>query len=134
GSGASTVASAVAVFASRTVTTELVSADLDSAAALLGIGGSTTPGAPIDVADGLTLTPTTTGTRHVVVIDGGRLDHLADPLAGLVLLVLRGPCYLGLRSLVRSELQPDGVVLLAEAGRSLTRRDVGDVCGVPVVA
>ena len=54
---------------------------------------------------------------------------------GLVLLVvLRGPCYLGLRSIVASGLQADGIVLLVEAGRSLTRRDVGDVCGVPVVA
>jgi hypothetical protein len=134
GSGASTVASVAALFASRTVTTGLVTADLDSSAALLGIGGPTTPGAPIDVADGLTLTPTTTDTPHAVVVDAGRLDQLADPPAGLVLTVLRGPCYLGLRSIVASGLQADGIVLVVEAGRSLTRRDVGDVCGVPVVA
>jgi hypothetical protein len=134
GSGASAVASAVALFASRTVTTELVAADLDSAAALLGIGGPTTLDTPIDVADGLALASTTTDAAQVVVVDAGRLEQLTDPPAGLVLMVLRGPCYLGLRSIVASGLQADGIVLVVEAGRSLTRRDVGDVCGVPVVA
>jgi hypothetical protein len=49
--------------------------------------------------------------------------------------VLRGPCYLGLRQLVtRAERPPAGVVLLSEPGRSLTRRDVEDVVSAPVVA
>ena len=53
---------------------------------------------------------------------------------GCLPFVLRGPCYLGLRSIVSSGRQADGIVLLVEAGRSLTDRDVRDVCGVPVVA
>ena len=48
--------------------------------------------------------------------------------------MLRGPCYLALRSLLRGQQSPDGIVLLAEPGRSLTARDVEDVTGVPVVA
>lgn len=49
------------------------------------------------------------------------------------LLVLR-PCYLGLRRALAAPVRPSGVVLVAEAGRSLGRRDVEDVLGVPVVA
>jgi hypothetical protein len=72
--------------------------------------------------------------RHrVAVVDGGCLDQLDDrPTRCLV--VLRGPRYLGLRSIVHRELHPDGIVVLSETGRSLTLRDVEDVCGVPVVA
>jgi hypothetical protein len=49
------------------------------------------------------------------------------------LLVLR-PCYLALRRALAAPVRPSGVVLVAEAGRSLGRRDVEDVLGVPVVA
>ncbi len=49
------------------------------------------------------------------------------------LLVTRA-CYLSLRRAVRAPLRPSGVVLLAEPGRALTRADVAEVVGVPVVA
>ncbi|MGI8983789.1 MAG: hypothetical protein ACR2HM_04530 [Acidimicrobiales bacterium] len=49
------------------------------------------------------------------------------------LLVLR-PCYLGLRRALAAPVRPSGVVLVTEAGRSLGRRDVEDVLGVPVLA
>jgi hypothetical protein len=49
------------------------------------------------------------------------------------LLVLR-PCYLGLRRALAAPVRPSGVVLVTEAGRSLGRRDVEEVLGVPVVA
>lgn len=49
------------------------------------------------------------------------------------LLVLR-PCYLALRRALAAPVRPSGVVLVVEAGRSLGRRDVEDVLGVPVVA
>ncbi len=49
------------------------------------------------------------------------------------LLVLR-PCYLALRRALAAPVRPSGVVLVAEAGRSLGRRDVEEVLGVPVVA
>ena len=134
GSGASTISAALALFASRVAATELVAADVDAAAALLGRGVAQYPSAQIEVADGLRLVPTPTGTARVAVVDAGRLDDTADTPAGALLVVLRGPCYLGLRSIIMRDLEPDGIVLLAEAGRSLTRRDVEDVCGVPVVA
>ena len=89
---------------------------MDTAAALLGLGVTQHPSAPIDVADGLTLVSTATGTARVVVVDAGRLDDLADTPAGVLLVVLRGPCYLGLRSIVMSDLQPDGIVLLSRGG------------------
>ena len=49
------------------------------------------------------------------------------------LLVLR-PCYLALRRAMAAPVRPSGVVLVVEAGRSLGRRDVEDVLGVPVLA
>lgn len=52
--------------------------------------------------------------------------------AGVSLLVTR-PCYLALRRAVRSSVQADGVVLVADAGRALDRRDVEQVLGLPVL-
>ena len=49
------------------------------------------------------------------------------------LLVLR-PCYLALRRALAAPVRPSGVVLVAEAGRALGRRDVEEVLGVPVLA
>jgi len=53
--------------------------------------------------------------------------------AAASLLVLR-PCYLALRRALAAPVRPSGVVLVAEGGRSLGRRDVEEVLGVPVVA
>ncbi|MDQ3306300.1 MAG: hypothetical protein M3535_10065 [Actinomycetota bacterium] len=53
--------------------------------------------------------------------------------ASLSLLVLR-PCYLSLRRALKAPLQPSGVILVSEAGRSLGRSDVESVLGVPVRA
>ena len=53
--------------------------------------------------------------------------------ASLSLLVLR-PCYLALRRAVDAPLRPSGVVLVAEPGRALGRRDVEDVLDAPVRA
>lgn len=77
-----------------------------------------------------------TGDRPVVA-DCGRADgtpgrQLAAG-ATLSLAVLR-PCYLALRRALAAPLRPSAVVLLAESGRSLQRRDVEDVLGVPVWA
>lgn len=49
------------------------------------------------------------------------------------LLVLR-PCYLSLRRALASPVRPSGVVLVAEDGRSIGRRDVEQALGVPVRA
>ncbi len=53
--------------------------------------------------------------------------------AEVSLLVLR-PCYLALRRALAAPVRPSGVVLVTEQGRSLGRRDVEDVLGVPVRA
>ena len=134
GSGTTTIAAALALYASRHASTELVAADIGSAAALLGLTAVPDRHERLKVADDLTLLKTATVQAHVSVVDAARLDTLTDAPAGLLLVVLRGPCYLGLRSIVASGLQADGIVLLGETGRSLTDRDVRDVCGVPVVA
>ena len=134
GSGTSTIAAAAALFAARIVATELVARDVDSAAAMLGLSAPGDSDVPMDVAERLTLASVPTGSASVAVIDAGRLDQFDHRPTGLLLVVLRGPCYLGLRSIVNRELRPDGIVVLSETGRSLTLRDVQDVCGVPVVA
>src|SRR5918911_4119274 len=53
--------------------------------------------------------------------------------AEVSLLVLR-PCYLALRRALAAPVRPSGVVLVSEPNRSLGRRDVEDVLGVPVRA
>ncbi len=75
------------------------------------------------------------------VVDAGTIDPdgrgggFPELVAGAdrSLLVIR-PCYLALRRASRSETPVDGVVLLAEPGRSLDARDVAAVVGAPVVA
>ncbi len=70
-----------------------------------------------------------------VVIDAGRRpppNELVPP-GVRSLLVTRG-CYLALRRAVASAARPHGVVLVAEPGRSLRRRDVEQSIGAPVVA
>ncbi|MGI8776303.1 MAG: hypothetical protein ACR2LJ_02710 [Acidimicrobiales bacterium] len=75
--------------------------------------------------------------RRPVVADCGRADEgvgLAVAAgAALSLLVLR-PCYLALRRALAAPLRPSGVILVGEEGRSLGRRDVEEVLGVPVRA
>ncbi|MFN2607735.1 MAG: hypothetical protein ABR511_07535 [Acidimicrobiales bacterium] len=75
--------------------------------------------------------------RRAVVADCGRADGGAALAvaagAGVSLLVLR-PCYLALRRALAAPIRPSGVVLVGEEGRSLGRRDVEGVLGVPVRA
>ncbi len=75
--------------------------------------------------------------RRPVVADCGRGDEgVALAVAAgatLSLLVLR-PCYLALRRALAAPLRPSGVILVGEEGRSLGRRDVEEVLGVPVRA
>ncbi len=75
------------------------------------------------------------GTRRDAVVDAGT-NHPPDGLVApgvRSLLVTRG-CYLALRRAAQVPRRPDGVVLLAEPGRSLGRREVGRAIGAPVVA
>jgi hypothetical protein len=74
---------------------------------------------------------------RTVVVDAGmaRVSPGLDLASGATesLLVLR-PCYLALRRAVAAPVRPSAVVLVREAGRALTRRDVEEVLGVPVRA
>ena len=48
---------------------------------------------------------------------------------------LARPCYLALATLVSlPDLRPDGVILVAEPGRSLSASDTSAILGLPVVA
>jgi hypothetical protein len=132
GSGTTTVAAATALLLARHATTELVAAERDTTAALLGLTGPHDGCAPIKVAERLTLVSTPSGTAEIAVVDAQRLEQLDARPGGLFVVVLRGPCYLGLRTITTCGVRADGIVLLMEPGRSLTRRDVSDVCHVPV--
>jgi len=73
----------------------------------------------------------------VTIIDAGPAVAAAEatPADGRRYAVLRGPCYLALATLVSlPDLRPDGVILVAEPGRSLSAGDASAVLGVPVVA
>jgi hypothetical protein len=69
-----------------------------------------------------------------VVVDAGTGDppRPLTELADRLLLVTR-PCYLSLRRAVRGRTRPTGIVLVAEPGRALSRRDVEHAVGAPVV-
>lgn len=139
GQGTTTVAAALALHATRHgATVTLVAPAHQSAAALLGlpaIGGGET----VEVAEHLTLAaPPAPLAGDMVVIDGGLHDGTGwssgeDDVEAYV--VLRGPCYLALATLMSCGApRPAGIILVAEEGRGLTARDVTEVTGLPVVA
>ncbi len=74
-----------------------------------------------------------------VVVDAGCWIDPDISVAGLLaeaddrLLVTR-PCYLALRRQRSCSVEPTGVVLIDEEGRSLRRHDVAEVVGAPVIA
>ena len=87
--------------------------------------------------------PTSGGERLVAALAGGAPAVVdcgppGDPLglavaasASLSLLVLR-PCYLAVRRALAAPIRPSGLVLVSEPRRTLTRRDIEEVLGVPV--
>ena len=100
--------------------------------ALLPRGGGLLPADRADVLAALLLADT-----RPVVADCG-----ADP-TGTALTIAAGAtrsilvtraCFLALRRALGAPLRPSEVVLLTEPGRSLTRLDVEDCLGAPVVA
>ena len=78
------------------------------------------------------------GSRPVVVDCGSRLagpgPGLAMAAAATVSLLVVRPCYLALRRALAAPVCASGVVLVREENRSLGRRDVEDVLGIPVRA
>lgn len=70
------------------------------------------------------------------IFDLGTTDEIPAMRDGLVLAVLRGPDYVGLRHLLAmsGDLQFDGVLVVWEAGRALGVSDVEAVLNLSVVA
>lgn len=138
GQGTTTVATALAVLAAGHGPTVLAATRPDDVMALAGArpGRPPTRLAPnLDlVAAGDACPP----AAEVGVADLGHLGAAGDRPAATAntrrWLVMRGPCYLGLRTALESGAGgADGVVLLTEPGRSLDAGDVEAVLGVPVV-
>jgi MinD-like ATPase involved in chromosome partitioning or flagellar assembly len=72
-----------------------------------------------------------------VVVDCGTDPHgtaLTVAAGATRSILVTRPCFLSLRRALTVPLRPSEVVLLTEAGRSLTRADVEDCTGAPVVA
>lgn len=78
---------------------------------------------------------TLSSSREVVVDAGTNIPFIETllPHATTSWLVLR-PCYLALRRAVNTRLQLDGVILVNEPGRALSKRDVASVLSAPIVA
>lgn len=74
-------------------------------------------------------------SREVVVDAGTNIPFIETllPHASTSWLVLR-PCYLALRRAVNTKLRVDGVILVNEPGRALSKRDVASVLSAPIVA
>ena len=136
GQGTSTIAAVLAMFAAEHRTTRLSSTEPAAIAALLGLPP---PDAdqivPVRVIDQLELT-TEPEEGVLTVADVGRIDQLPGKIdGGISIVVVRGACYLALRSVVAATgPKPDGIILMRELGRSLTARDVAYITGVPVIA
>lgn len=140
GQGTSTVAAALALHAAQDAPTALLTHDPTAMARLLGTTG-TMPAPEHPFAAGPQLTVAGLGgPRDVVtIVDAG---HAAAAVAARTLpeggqryAIVRGPCYLALATLVSlPDLHPDGVILVAEPGRSLSASDTSAILGVPVIA
>ena len=139
GQGTSTVAAATALLLGEIHgQVRLESIDLEAAAALLGV--AFVAEMPTQLTGTLELAPLGSRAAHgcsALVSDLGQLASAASeravgrPRIG----VLRGPCYVALRELAGADTAAlAGLVLCSEAGRSLDRRDVEDIAGLPVLA
>jgi len=133
GVGASTVAALHALSVAGTGRpvrlTAIAAAGLEDLAAILAVPAPA-PGEVVQVAPGLSLGDEADPAAYNVV-DGGT-DTFSDQ-DGPVYLVVRN-CYVSLRRALLAPPTTAGVVLVMEPGRSLGRRDVAEVVGVPIVA
>ena len=142
GHGTTTVALAAAAILATRAPTRIATRDRSSFCATVGI---THGGLPTVLAENLELSDGLDGD----VIDAGTLEayfdeepfpdacrhHRETASEPLRIAVLRGPDYLGVRTLCGHPDAPlDGVVVINEPGRSLDARDVEHVSGRPVVA
>lgn len=106
----------------------------------LGVRGpSRAPGTRFAAESGAALAVALRDGEFPAVVDCGRAGDPAAravaEVADAAIVVLRG-CYLAVRRAVRSPVLgcTAGAVLVEEPGRSLARREVRDVLGIPVLA
>ncbi len=86
------------------------------------------------IADWILGTPANDSqTSAPYVADGGVFGPQAAGGSSNIV-VLRGPCSIGLRSLAQPSDQIDGVIVICEPWRSITAQDVESVVRAPVVA
>lgn len=133
GVGTSTIAVmhalSVAGTGRRVRLTATAPAGVDDLAVILAVP-TPAPGEVVEVAAGLSLGDEADPGAYNVLDVG--TDTFSDH-DGPVYLVVRN-CYVSLRRALLAPLTTAGVVLVMEPGRSLGRRDVADVVGVPIVA
>lgn len=139
GQGTTTIATVLAVLAGGHASTALVAHDPDAVHGIVGLPQRVDPSEPVGVTQRVTLRGVGTDgeLEDVIVADLGRLHDVSETDDGAETtrwLVVRGPCYLSLRSALGTRWRPHGVILIVEPKRSLTAADVADVLGVPVVA
>jgi MinD superfamily P-loop ATPase len=133
GQGTSTIAAAVALLVSLDRPVGLIANDPSDVAAILGISAAVGDDA-VDVSNELTVARRPLPGR-VNIVDCGSLHHCTTARPAKLVVVLRGPCFLALTSLVTAQLPADcSVVVVREAHRSITAVDVLEATGLPLLA
>ncbi len=149
GEGATVCSAMLALLVSEHLTAQLAAASpagLDDLAAVLGYHRANVVDVPLRVTPTLQLGSELASPADVVVVDEGPLQVPAtQPETGLAsdlpgtrrdrcYVVLRGPSYLGLRTLARfCGAGLDGIILLEEAGRAIGAGEVEAVTRLAVV-
>ncbi len=140
GQGTSTVAAATALLLGEIHgRVRLESHDLEGAAALLGAPSVVVPTRLTSTVELARWGAWVADGCWAVVSDLGLMRSAPEvserAVGDLRIGVLRGPCYVALRTLVGTDTASlAGLVLCLEAGRALDRRDVEDIAGLPVLA
>ena len=110
GQGTSTIAAAIALYAATHVSTQLVAADMSASAVLLGLPEPSHD--QVTITGQFTLASRASGRPAVRIVDAGTTTTSVAG-GGVRLVVLRGPCYVALRGLVRDGgRRPDGTCFL----------------------
>lgn len=135
GQGTSTVAATIASDLAQEEPVTLLAHDPVAMAQLLGTPMPLPGGDPVVVSPGLSLAGLDGAPGPVTVVDAGLATNAPPQTDGERYAVVRGPCYLALATLVSLPgARLDGVILVAEPGRSLQAADVSAVLDLPVVA
>jgi hypothetical protein len=133
GQGTSTIATVLALYASYQGPTGLIGPD--PADLLAGLGRSDSGHEPVPMSDTLTIASRPLAGPAVNIVDCGTLRHPASTLPAELVAVVRGPCYLALKTLVASRAsQFEGLIIVHEAHRSISPADAVVVTGLPVLA